>query len=305
MEKQIFISYRRTDSVREAKMIEAQLEEFQCQVFRDESDIQVAERFPDRIKSALDQADVVIVVIGKKWLDACDDSGDRRLYDSHDFVRREIDYALKRTQRDVFLDVIPVLVQGARMPKAEELPKSLRGLAAINAHRISPGTFDADVFELSKRIDALTAEHGQRAESELDRFEEEFSNEGDLAFDVSVKPSSAGIPGIRDLPELATWKCTIGKRIELSFQTKESGKFDGESLKPQRVRIEGDWRIKPSRGGSLVMTLEGSTFDGDDFVLAIPIERDVGERSYSGRNESGEYCRLEWISRSESSEDRF
>src|SRR5262249_42420918 len=63
--------------------------------------------------------DVFLAVIGPNWLDAKDDSGRRRFDNPDDFVTIEIAAALARNIR-----VIPVLVDGARTPKADRLPRS-------------------------------------------------------------------------------------------------------------------------------------------------------------------------------------
>ena len=300
----IFISYRRDDTADETKRLEEQLEKLQGQVFRDVSAIDVGEKFPKRIETALKEADIVIVVIGKRWLNISDERGRRRLENPNDYVRREIKYSLRRAESDELMDIIPVLVQGARMPKAEELPDDLRALTEINAHRIVSETFADDVEELSKRINALRDRQSSRAGELLDELDEALGGET-LGETASVRPMAAGKPELRDLPELATWQCTIGGGIDLRFETKESGTFEGKLLKPRGIKIEGTWRFLLGSGGSLVMTLEGSTFDGEDITLNIPIERKVGERSYSGKDGQGNYCRLEWTRKREQSRNPF
>jgi hypothetical protein len=300
----IFISYRRDDTADEAQQLQEQLEKIYGQVFRDVAAIGVGEKFPKRIVAALKEAGFVIVVIGKRWLNIADERGRRRLEDPNDFVRREIKYSLRRAESDKLLDIIPVLVQGARMPKAEELPDDLRALAEINAHRIVSETFADDVEELSKRIKALIGQHSSRADEFLDELDEALGGQT-LGEAASVRPMAAGKPELRDLPELATWQCTIGGGTDLRFETKESGTFEGKLLKPHGIKIEGTWRLLLGSGGSLVMTLEGSTFDGEDIMLNIPIERKVGERSYSGKDSQGNYCRLEWTRRREQSGNLF
>ena len=74
--------------------------------------------------AAVGSCAVLLVVIGGWWLTATGEDGRRRLDDPGDFVRLEIEAALARHVR-----VIPVLVDGARMPRAADLPASLEGLA--------------------------------------------------------------------------------------------------------------------------------------------------------------------------------
>ena len=306
----IFISYRRDDTADEAKQLQEQLENLHEQVFRDVAAIDVGEKFPKRIMAALKEAGFVIVVIGKRWLNITDERGRRRLENPNDFVRREIKYSLGRAERDKFLDIIPVLVQGARMPRAEELPDDLRALAEINAHRIVSETFADDVEELFKRIHSLSGQHSSRADASLDELDEALGGQT-LGEAVSVRPMAAGKPELRDLPELATWHCSIvspefaGGRLDLQFETRESLAFDGQFLSGRRDKIEGYWRLGIGRGRSLVLSLKGSTHEGYPFELHIPIEQKAGERSYSGRDESGRFYRLEWSRRAEWSENRF
>jgi hypothetical protein len=68
----------------------------------------------------------MLVVIGTHWLSITDDNGRRRLDDSEDFVRREIEAALQSGIR-----VIPVLVDGATMPPSDQLPRAWSSSAAV------------------------------------------------------------------------------------------------------------------------------------------------------------------------------
>jgi hypothetical protein len=92
---------------------------------------------------------------------------------------------------------------------------------------------------------------------------------------------------------------------ELSFETKESGLVEGHFAVPTKSRIEGRWSLQIGKGGSLVLRLKGSTLGGTDLNWGIPIERRAGERSFSGRDDSGNYYRLEWLRREKPSGDRF
>jgi len=89
----------------------------------------------------------MLAVIGKSWLDARGENGNRRLDDPNDFVRIEIESALTQDKL-----VIPVLAPGARMPRVDELPESLRPLATRNAVRLTHERFAADVAGLVKSM---------------------------------------------------------------------------------------------------------------------------------------------------------
>ena len=88
--------------------------------------------FVDVIEFAVQQADVLLAVIGTSWLHSIDSNGNRRLDNPEDFVRREIASALESNIR-----VIPVLVEGAQMPRSIDLPDDIKPLARRNAIEIS------------------------------------------------------------------------------------------------------------------------------------------------------------------------
>jgi hypothetical protein len=89
-------------------------------------------------------------MIGNGWLNARDNEGARRLDKDGDWVRLEIERALARSD----VEVIPVLVDGARLPPREELPPSLAGLRRLNAFELSDRRWDYDVNELGRYLDA-------------------------------------------------------------------------------------------------------------------------------------------------------
>ena len=90
---------------------------------------------------------VFITIIGPNWLDAKDKAGQRRLHHPRDFAAIEISAALARNIR-----VIPVLLDGARMPKASELPDSLKPLAHRQAVEVRQLHFDRDAEALVERV---------------------------------------------------------------------------------------------------------------------------------------------------------
>src|SRR5262249_5758282 len=91
--------------------------------------------------------DVFLAIIGPNWLNVTNEKGDRRLDAADDFVAIEIAAALARDIR-----VIPVLVDGARMPKVGELPKSLKPLARRQAIDLSHTHFGRDTNALIEKI---------------------------------------------------------------------------------------------------------------------------------------------------------
>ncbi len=126
----VFISYRRADSAPSAGRIYDRLvTQFGREnVFKDVDDIPAGVRFGTYIQESLRQCSVMLVVIGRVWLNAEATEGGRRLDDPKDWVRIEVEMAFS-----LGLTVIPLLVDGARMPKAAELPESLQDLAQIQS----------------------------------------------------------------------------------------------------------------------------------------------------------------------------
>lgn len=147
----IFISYRRSDT----PVITGRLHDYliatfgEDNVFKDVDSIPAGADFRAELNRAVGSSDVLLVMIGPKWLADNDGSGKPRLFDPDDFVRIEAEHAL--TRRDIL--VIPVLAQNAPMPSAQDLPESLQELAYRNATilRDDPD-FRRDASKLIERI---------------------------------------------------------------------------------------------------------------------------------------------------------
>src|SRR5262249_24154791 len=90
--------------------------------------------------------DVFLTVIGPGWLDAKDDDGRRRFDNPDDFATIEIAAALARNIR-----VIPVLVDNARMPKADKLPDPIKPIVLRNAGESRNSQFGRDAETLVAR----------------------------------------------------------------------------------------------------------------------------------------------------------
>ncbi len=149
----IFISYRRNDSATSAGRIYDRLEgRFgQGQVFMDVDTIQPGLDFVDVVREAVGSCDALIAIIGREWLGASDGSGQSRLENPEDLVRLEIATALERDIR-----VIPVLVQGAEMPVATDLPKVLIALTRRNSVEVSDARFRTEIDQLIEALEAPT-----------------------------------------------------------------------------------------------------------------------------------------------------
>jgi len=142
----IFISYRRSDARGYAGRLEDTLKGYfgVGRVFRDVGGINPGEDFKAAIDSTLLEAGALIVLIGPNWL-VHNDAGTPRLHEPGDHVAGEIKSALEQERL-----IIPVLVDGASMPREEELPDALKVLTRRNAVTISDEGWDADVTRLAK-----------------------------------------------------------------------------------------------------------------------------------------------------------
>ena len=152
---QIFISYRRNETAYPAAWLYKQLAKHYgaVRVFKDVDSIPLGDDFAEVITREVGSCDVLLALIGNQWLTTTDEHGRRRLDDPHDFVRLEIEAALARNIR-----VIPILVDKSKMPRAEELPDSLDGLARRQALELSSIHFEFDIARLLKVLDKELAE---------------------------------------------------------------------------------------------------------------------------------------------------
>jgi hypothetical protein len=94
-------------------------------VFIDIDNMPRGRDFREHLKKTLDKVDVVLAIIGPSWLAVNPETQRPRLEDENDWVRIEISTALARP--DVL--VIPVAVDGASIPRPEQLPQDLKNLA--------------------------------------------------------------------------------------------------------------------------------------------------------------------------------
>jgi TIR domain len=145
----IFISYRREDAEGQAGRLFNDLARYfgEDSVFMDVAGIEPGRDFRRVIDEHVASCGVLLAMIGKTWIDAMDESGRRRLEDPMDFVRLETASALKRD-----IPVVPVLVHGTRMPRAEQLPEDLAELAYRNGVELTHARWDSDVQVLIKAL---------------------------------------------------------------------------------------------------------------------------------------------------------
>jgi len=149
MAARIFINYRREDSNATAGRLHDRLAQSfgRKNLFMDVDHLPAGVDFVNHLNSQVATCDVFLAIIGRNWLNVTNEKGDCRLRDPDDFVAIEIAAALARDIR-----VIPVLVDGARMPKVSELPDSLKPLARRHAIELRHTHFGRDGEALIEKI---------------------------------------------------------------------------------------------------------------------------------------------------------
>lgn len=146
----IFISYRREDTLVYADRLQEELGEHfgPDEVFRDLDAIAPGIDFVTAIDRALDQSEIMLVLIGPDWLSP---DARRRLHERGDYVRVEIAAGLRKPT----IRVIPVLLRGAHMPKTTDLPEDVRPLSRRNAFEMIDTRWRADRAELMRQLDRV------------------------------------------------------------------------------------------------------------------------------------------------------
>lgn len=146
----LFVCYRRDDSADvTGRMYDRLVARFGREhVFKDVDSVPLGVDFRTHLQKMVGACDVVVVVVGERWLSASE-RGVRRLDDADDFVRIELETALQRQ-----IPVIPVLVGGAPMPTADDLPGAIAALAYRQGQNVrSDPDFHRDMDRLIQALE--------------------------------------------------------------------------------------------------------------------------------------------------------
>ncbi len=241
----IFISYRREETAYPAGWLFDRLADRfgGGQVFKDVDSIQLGDDFVEVITTAVASCDVLLALIGDEWLTITDEHGRRRLDDPDDFVRLEIEAALLRKVR-----VIPILVGGASMPRADELPDSLSKLVRRQALELSPSRFEFDTSRLLKVLDWTLAEVRKAHEDAVSRVAPAVKAPDPSTTEVEEAPEQRGQPGQSRTPSVPpVAPATPGGAQPPSDQSKPPDK--------QRRRLSSRARILAGAGVGVVLIL--------------------------------------------------
>jgi len=158
----VFISYRRQTTAGEARALFNDLVTRlgKGSVFMDVDSIALGRDFRGVLQKTLGSVDLMLVIIDKDWISVKDDKGKIRLENPSDYIRLEVEAALKRD-----IVVTPVLMNGAQMPSPEELPAEIRDLAYRNAFEVSFTRWESDVNEMIRRLGLAPPEPAAKIET--------------------------------------------------------------------------------------------------------------------------------------------
>ena len=276
-----------------------------ARIFMDVDSLQAGEDFVERLDNALTSAEMVLVIIGPQWLTVTDDSGKPRLSDEQDFVRQEVSKALASG-----LPVIPVLVRGAKVPSADQLPENLKSLARRQAIELRHAAWSTDVKRLADQIRNLPAERAHRGrwrpktvffaasllilllagfgvyravrymaaapEREIDVIADQ------IRYENPEEKVLGAVQSVRDTvvkhqnPELTTRAVA---RLKLVVLTKSDATSKGRHIRKAALET-----IKVLRGHDLTID-----FHGDDLKEADLVEVDLSRTRMKGLNLSGAF----------------
>lgn len=136
----IFVSYRPSDSLMTAQHVYERLKATfgPDNVFKTIKEIPLGRDLQAVIMKSVRQSDIVLIIMGQSWLSIGDSKGQRRIDYPDDPARIELETAISQNMM-----IVPVLINGATMPTAGELPESVRALAGITPHTLPDDSEDS------------------------------------------------------------------------------------------------------------------------------------------------------------------
>lgn len=149
MQSAIFISYRREDAPDAVGRVYDKLTAAfgEHAVFRDVYTLELGEDFGEVIASVIAKCRVTLALIGPTWSETLA----KRREDPSDWVRIELETALKTPN----VEVVPILLNGANLPSADQLPESLHPLLRLHAAQVRRDPdFRRDMSELITKLSA-------------------------------------------------------------------------------------------------------------------------------------------------------
>lgn len=240
----IFVSYRRDDAAGHAgRLFDRLVDRYgDAAVFMDHHDLAPGLDFASTIETHLEHATVVLPIIGPRWADVRDPDGELRIFQAEDFVRRELRHALRANKL-----IIPVLVGGARLPAADQLPDDIQPLLRFQACELRDSKYNADMQVLLEALPAPEAAGASPIASLAGRWSaevryrwltdvivEQFNFELDRE-ELFGTGTFLGVPRPLEQPEMLE----DGARFTLHSET-SLGDEHRQVTHRYRVRVEGD-----------------------------------------------------------------
>lgn len=277
----VFLSYRRGDAAGHAGRLAEALERTfgDAAVFQDIEAIAPGEDFADAIDRALSASGVLLVMIGRGWLGAADAEGRPRLQLPEDFVRLEIEKGFAHG-----IAVIPLLVGGALMPRADELPPSIAALARRQSIELSDSRWDYDVSRVVEAVRALEGRDERRIVSRRRRVAAvgaaavAASAAGALGWRI-LSSRTPDVSGRWVLPSGSTWRVVQqGDSVsieETHYESREVWKRGSGTIAGGILRYRLDFVFQPNavETGELRLEADGQALRGT--ALVPPSERAV------------------------------
>lgn len=148
----IFINYRRDDTQNAAEQLKTALHALLpgISIYLDLVSNEGAENYRGKINTEIAQSNVFLCLIGPKWLEVCGPNGEPRLHEVEDLVCEEIDSALDQGKV-----ILPVLIDGAKMPSRTELPVAIKRLARHHAMPLTQSKRAMETGRIASRIAKL------------------------------------------------------------------------------------------------------------------------------------------------------
>lgn len=278
----IFVNYRTADTrFGAAATYELLASRFgEERIFLDNQSMGPGSIYPQRIREALESARVLLVLIGPRWLAADPRSPGRLLiHRENDWVRREIRTAFGRG-----VTVVPVLLDGARLPDPAVLPEDVVPLVYRQAMEVRHRHLGADIRKLADIVDDLlaapvvTSGRWRRV------------REVDDPVPLGVHPSpvrrapttvAAGDPSLRvpayvprDAADRLAWALTATSFV-LVVGDATAGK-SRLAYEVVRERLPQHWLVDPNRPTELAEALAWARQAGDCVVWLDDLERYLG-----------------------------
>jgi hypothetical protein len=246
----IAISYRRTESDATGRIYDRLVQRYgEESIFRDIDTIPFGADFRKAVDEALADVDALIAIVGPQWRGINED-GSARITEENDLVRIEIETALKRG-----IPLIPVLIGSAIMPKATELPESIRDFSFRNAATIDSGrNFNNDIERVMRSIDRyLEAKKKREAEGKREAGLKEEAEKEQKRLEEEERRKTAEAQQRRADKE----RCEIAEakrraeeeRARKEAERKEKERREKEEREPQACELENRKRLEPKEEG--------------------------------------------------------